>query len=121
MAMKKTSEHGDTLELYALAYIAKMQIHIYQHHKLNVYKLTQKIPCTMYQDTKPLLLLYTPETKKQQGHYDLLVRRDEQPLEDRWQRHYGSASIFPVINQRGNNPSLVNIIQNGKKNNHTIN
>ena len=124
-AMKRSSEHGDILEVCVIAYMMKTPVHIVQKMSNNCYKLTQTIPSStfaLFCDNEPLFLLYSPEVNNnegktiQSGHYDLLQKKTYTPSVNQWSgdapavceqtaKEYGSLvdiihSISPVMRRQ---------------------
>lgn len=71
-AMIKPGVFAGYLEIMAVAFLAKIQVHVYKRDKLN-YKLSAKLPVDMYESRNPVCVIYRPDTTRQSGHYDLLL------------------------------------------------
>lgn len=110
-AMKNPSVYGDSLEVVAIAQLARCQVHIVQK-TMSTFVVTQKIPTYICMNTEPIVLLYTPEQlqKAQPGHYQLLMRRNSRySREDRWD--LTCKSVFPPTTCSDENVhSLLDII-----------
>ena len=82
--MKSPSTFGDSIEVGTIAYLAETQIHIVQLIESDSYKVTQRIPFNEYTDKPPIVLLYTPPSRKVLPHYELLMKKDRANMADLW-------------------------------------
>ena len=70
-------------QLVALAYLVKLQIQIFEK-KHGCWIQTASVPNDMFNNRKPISLLFTPADEDQFGKYDLLVPIDGLMLKDTW-------------------------------------
>jgi len=70
--MSKPNEYAGFLECLALSYVAGRQVLIYEDKEQH-YHLLAKFPASSTQIAEPIRLLYQMDSKKHDGHFDIII------------------------------------------------
>ena len=104
-AIENPSEYAGYLEITAIAFITKRQIHIYEERG-KTFELLMRIPTETFPDGIPIEIVYYSETLSRGGHYNLPVPCSTDTTCNVWSIARNESVFMNCDKHTDNGPSL---------------